>query len=73
MLLNGRDGDTYDQLKGTLKYPENMTISETNEVYKSLVSQLLDVDPKVKLALANAIFYRQAFSVKSPFLNTMSS
>jgi len=73
MLLNGCDGETYDQLKGTLKYPENMTINEINEVYGSLVSQLLDVDPKVKLALANAIFYRQGFSVKSPFLNTMNA
>jgi serpin B len=73
MLLNGCAGDTYDQLKGTLKYPEEMTISEINEVYKSLVSQLLDVDPKVKLALANAIFYRQGFNVKNPFLATMEN
>ncbi|MDX9903467.1 MAG: serpin family protein [Bacteroidales bacterium] len=73
MLLNGCNGDTYDQLKATLKYPESMTISEINEVYKSLVAQLLDVDPKVKLALANAIFYRQGFTVKNPFLSTMES
>ena len=73
MLLNGCGGDTYDQLKKTLKYPEDMGISEINEVYKSLVNQLLTVDPKVKLALANAIFYRESFSVKPPFLNTMSS
>jgi serine protease inhibitor len=73
MLLNGCNGDTYDQLKETLKYPENITLSEINEVYKSLVAQLLVVDPKVKLALANAIFYRQGFSVKVPFLNTMST
>jgi len=73
MLLNGCDGDTYDQLKEALKYPSNMTMSEINEVYKSLVTQLLEVDPKVKLALANAIFYRQGFTVKSPFLNTMST
>ena len=73
MLLNGCGGDTYDQLKGTLKYPADMTISEINEVYKSLVSQLLVVDPKVKLALANAIFYRQNFVVKEPFLNTMDT
>ena len=73
MLLNGCGGDTYDQLKKTLKYPEDMSISEVNEVYKSLVNQLLKVDPKVKLALANAIFYRESFSVKAPFLNTMSS
>lgn len=73
MLLNGCAGDTYDQLKGTLKYPETMSISEINEVYKSLVTQLLEVDPKVKLALANAIFYRNGFSVKSPFLSTMDT
>lgn len=73
MLLNGCEGATYSQLKTTLKYPESMTISEINEVYKSLVSQLLDVDPKVKLALANAIFYRQGFSVKNPFLSTMTT
>jgi serine protease inhibitor len=73
MLLNGCAGDTYYQLKGTLKYPETMTISEVNEVYKSLVAQLLAIDPKVKLALANAIFYRHGFSVKNPFLSTMDT
>lgn len=73
MLLNGCEGDTYDQLKATLKYPESMTISEINEVYKSLVAQLLVVDPKVKLALANAIFYRNGFTVKNPFLTTMDT
>ena len=73
MLLNGCGGETYDQLKATLNYPEQMTISEINEVYKSLVSQLLVIDPKVKLALANAIFYRLGFTVKSPFLSTMDN
>jgi len=73
MLLNGCEEDTYDQLKATLKFPESMTISEINEVYISLVAQLLVVDPKVKLAFANAIFYRQGFTVKNPFLNTMES
>ena len=72
MLLNGCGGDTYSQLQGTLKYPEEMSISEINEAYKSLVGQLLKVDPKVQLALANAIFYRNGFDVKQPFLATMS-
>jgi serpin B len=49
-----------------------MSISEINEAYKSLVGQLLKVDPKVQLALANAIFYRNGFDVKQPFLATMS-
>ncbi len=71
MLLNGCDGDTYTQLQGALSYPAGMSISEINEAYKSLVSQLLDADPKVKFALANAIFYKEGFNVKPPFLATM--
>jgi len=73
MLLNGCGGDTYTQLQGALKYPAGMTIDEINEAYKSLVDQLLKADPKVTLALANAIFYRNGFVVKQPFLATMSS
>ncbi|MGQ9620240.1 MAG: serpin family protein [Bacteroidales bacterium] len=71
MLLNGCGGNTYDQLKNTLHYPADFNISDINEAYKSLVDQLLKADPKVKLALANAIFYRIGFSVKPPFLTTM--
>jgi len=71
MLLNGCGGDTYTQLHGTLKFPEGMTIGDINEAYNSLVGQLLNADPKVKLALANAIFYRNGFSVKAPFLEKM--
>jgi serpin B len=73
MLLNGCAGDTYTQLQGALKYPAGMTISDINEAYKSLVEQLLNADPKVKLALANAIFYRNGFVVKDPFLNVMNN
>ncbi|HBE40930.1 MAG TPA: serpin family protein, partial [Bacteroidales bacterium] len=73
MLLNGCGGDTYTQLQGTLRYPAGMTLSDINEAYKSLVDQLLNADPKVKLALANAIFYRNGFSVKAPFLETMNN
>ncbi|HBE42485.1 MAG TPA: serpin family protein [Bacteroidales bacterium] len=73
MLLNGCGGDTYTQLQGTLNYPSGMTIGDINEVYKSLVDQLLKADPKVKLALANAIFYRNGFTVKDPFLAVMDN
>jgi len=73
MLLNGCGGETFTQLQGALKYPSEMTISDINEAYKSLIDQLLNADPMVKFTLANAIFYRNEFTVKPPFLNTMSS
>ena len=73
MLLNGCGGTTLSQLKQTLRYPSSMTLPDINGAYKSLVSQLLTADPKVTLSLANAIFYREGFTVKAPFLNTMDT
>ncbi len=72
MLLNGCEGDTYIQIRDMLGYPGDMDIDDINETYRELVSQLLQVDPKVTLTLANAIFYRLGFDVKQSFLNTMS-
>jgi len=71
MLLNGCGGDTYDQLKSTLDYPSELSIAEINEAYNSLVSQLLKADPKVKLSLANSVFYRSGLNVKAPFISTL--
>ncbi len=72
MLLNGCNGDTYNQINQMLGY-ENMTIAEVNETCRSLVKQLLEADEDVQLALANAVWYRQDFFVKTPFLGTMDS
>lgn len=73
MVLNGCNENTFTQLKATLNYPENLTIGDINAAYKSLVNQLLVADPLVNLAIANAIFYRDNFSIKPPFLDTMST
>jgi serpin B len=73
MVLNGCNGDTYSQLKETLKYPQDLGIEDINEAYKSLVNQLLEADPKVTIAIANAIFYRFGFDIKQAFLNTMEN
>jgi serpin B len=73
MALNGSEGDTYEQMLEMLGYPADMTLTEINLAYKSLVSQLLTVDPKVSLTMANALFYRLGFPIKPPFLAAMSN
>jgi serpin B len=72
MLLNGCNTQTYEQIRDMLGY-EGLTMDEINETYNSLTGQLLTVDPEVKLALANAVWYRQGFFVKENFLTVMDS
>jgi serpin B len=72
MLLNGCEGETYAQIRDMLGY-DGMTADEINEAYQSLVSQLLAVDPQVELALANAVWYRNGFVVKPPYIDAMKT
>jgi serpin B len=71
MLLNGCANNTYEQIHSMLGY-DGLTIDEVNKTYTALVSQLLSADPKVQLALGNAVFYHNQFAVKPPFLLTMN-
>ena len=71
MLLNGCENNTFSQIQQVLGY-DGLSKEQVNNVYKSLVQQLLDADPNVKLALANAVWYRKGFEVKPPFFQTMN-
>jgi serpin B len=70
MLLNGCQGNTYEQIHDMLGYGD-LSAEEINGTYQSLTAQLLTVDPDVELALANAVWYREGFQVKASFLSTM--
>jgi len=72
MLLNGSDSNTFLQIRDMLGY-NDLTIEQINDVYKSLVSQLLSVDPSVKLAIANAVWAKKDFEVKVPFMESMKN
>ena len=71
MLLNGCNDQTYEQIRDMLGY-KGLTTEEINAAYLSLVAQLLEIDPEVKLALANAIFYRKDFPFKHSYLDAMN-
>ncbi|MHC1775257.1 MAG: serpin family protein [Lentimicrobium sp.] len=70
MLLNGCEAATYTQIRDMLGY-NDLTMEEINETYQNLSEQLLSLDPEIQLALANAVWYRQDFQVKSPFLTQL--
>jgi len=69
MVYNGTNGNTKKQIEDML-HKSGLTPDDINQSYKELVSGLSSHDPKVELAISNAIFYRNSFSVKNDFITT---
>jgi serpin B len=69
MVYNGTEGDTKKQMEDML-HKSGLTPDDINQSYKELVAALTSHDPKVELAISNAIFYRNTFSVKNDFITT---
>lgn len=72
MLLNGTNGETKSEMQEVLGFDSDFTLQEINSSYVDLVSQLIEADPKVTLAIANAVFYRNGLDVNSTFIETIS-
>lgn len=69
MVYNGANGNTKTQMENML-HKATLTADDLNQSYKDLVSALESHDPKVELSIANAIFYRNSFSIKPDFIAT---
>jgi serpin B len=69
MTYNGANGETKTAMEKTLKV-YGLSPEDINTSYYSLVNALKSLDPKVLLEIANAIFYRQGFSVEADFIKT---
>lgn len=70
MALNGSKGNTWQQISDLLGF-HDLTQEEVNQIYHQLNTQLLTIDPEVELSLANAVWYRNSFTVKQEFIRTM--
>jgi serpin B len=68
MTMNGANGTTLDSMKNVLRF-SNLSMSEINEAYKSLIALLSTVDPNVQLNIANSIWYRTGFPVERDFID----
>ena len=68
MTYNGAKGTTKDEMKEALKLG-SLTDEEINASYKSIIDQLLKLDPKVILSIANSIWYKLNFHVQNEFID----
>jgi serpin B len=68
MTYNGADGETKIAMEKTLKV-HGLTPEEINTSYFDLINALKSLDSKVLLEIANAIYYREGFSVEQDFVS----
>jgi serpin B len=66
MTMNGNEGEVLQEFIQILQM-EGMSLEEANQAVKELTTFLLEVDPKVKLNIANGIWYKEGYQVKPPF------
>ncbi len=67
MTLNGAVGSTKDSMIYALRLP-NYSIDEINSINQQLMQGLTTADDKVIMTIANSIWYRQGFDVKTDFI-----
>ena len=69
MTRNGAAGSTLEAMTNTLGFA-GMSETEINESYKYIIETFSGLDPKVKLEIANSIWYKNTFVVEQPFILT---
>ena len=67
MVENGAQGETRRQIMTTLQ-SGNIPLPQFNEANKALLNHLANLDPKIKLEIANAIWIDQKASIKQDFI-----
>lgn len=72
MILNGAEGETLEAMRETM-HLKGLDMEEINASYKKLIADLLSVDPKVVMNIANSIWYRQNFHIQPPFISVNKS
>ncbi|MBE9228944.1 serpin family protein [Phormidium sp. LEGE 05292] len=69
MTYNGAAGSTQQAMAQALEL-QGMSVAEINQSQLALTQNLLKIDPKVQLDIANSLWLREGFPFKPEFLQT---
>ena len=72
MVLNGAAGETFDAVRHTLRYDER-TIEEINETYLKLMKEMIPVDPRVTMEIANSVWVEKRMTVKPAYIDALKT
>ncbi len=70
MTINGAAGLTFDDMRSTLGFGEK-TLKQINDTYHKLIAEMVPVDSRVVLELANSVWVEKQFQPKETFINAI--
>jgi serine protease inhibitor len=70
MTLNGAAGETYNAISKVLRL-EDKTLEQINATYLKLMTEMVPVDKRVVMEIANSVWIEKQFTVKQPFISAL--
>ena len=71
MAMAGADGETFTEMQQVLGF-QGMSREDINASYKGLTELLLELDPKVEMAIANSAWSRSGFPFQADYFNAIT-
>jgi len=72
MTLNGASGDTYEAMRMSLGL-DSKTIEQINSTYLKLMTEMVNVDNRVILEIANSVWVEKRLEVKQQFISDLAT
>lgn len=70
MTLNGAAGETFEAMKKALRLEHN-TLDQINSTYLKLMTEMVPVDKRVVLEIANSVWVGKRLVVRQPFISEL--
>jgi serpin B len=72
MTLNGAAGETFEAMRKSLGLEES-TLQQINDTYLKLMTELVPVDNRVTVEIANSVWVEKRLTVKQPFISALQT
>jgi serpin B len=72
MTLNGASGETFEAMKKALRL-EGKTLEQINDTYLKLMTEMVPVDERVVLEIANSVWVEKRLNVKQKFMTDVKN
>jgi serine protease inhibitor len=72
MTLNGASGETFEAIRKTLGFKEK-TLEQINSTYLKLMTEMVPVDKRVLVEIANSVWIEKRLTVKQKFISDVQT